>query len=807
MTGMGPRRVGWLVTLVFALLCLPAGAQAATFVVNNTGDGGDANGGGDGICETVVGNGICTLRAALEEANATQAADVVQLPAGRFDVGSELALDKLVTINGAGRDATFIRGTGASRIFGGVPSLAYLAVTNLTIAGGRDALGSAILFAASAPTQVAFDRVRFTDNRTPAGMAGQGMVDGDFNGATTLTFSNSLIDSNSDGGGGMAGEGLVLVGTTAGSTMKLEVTNTTFDSNTVGGGGGSGGGVLSTRDAGTVVGSVTDSTFSKSQVGQQGGGATGGGIEFEATGAASSLLVSHSRFENNLAGDAITGGNGAAVRIGNAGPGLNVVIDRTYMLGNNVGVGQGAAIFSNATGGGTTTITNSTLTGNDTVGAGSDAIRVNTAGNSVVQNSTIVGNTAAGGSNAGVTDGGAGTVTITGSILSNLAGNNPKNCVGLTSGGYNVTNSPLADCGFTATGDQQGVDAQLGPFQDNGGATLTFAPALSSPAIDRGPPAGNPSCPLVDQRGAPRPFGAACDAGALEIVPPVTAPAGASAIAPDAATLNATVAANASKTTFHFEYGPTAAYGTSTPETSAGESVAAVPVSQAVSGLSPSTTYHYRAVASSVSGTAAGADTAFTTAAAPSSGPKPVRGKTIVIGRSTGTVLYRPRGAKRFKRLTKATSVPVGSTIDTRKGRVELTSARDAQGTTQSAFFSLGLFVVAQGTRSALTDLVLSGPELKACGRLPRVTASAARARRKAKPTRRLFGSGYGNFRTKGYYGSATVRGTRWLVQDYCDRTTITVKRGIIDARDYVKRKTVRVRAGHSYTARARRAR
>jgi CSLREA domain-containing protein len=39
------------------------------FIVNSTGDGDDAFH-GDGQCETAVGNGVCTLRAAIEEANA-----------------------------------------------------------------------------------------------------------------------------------------------------------------------------------------------------------------------------------------------------------------------------------------------------------------------------------------------------------------------------------------------------------------------------------------------------------------------------------------------------------------------------------------------------------------------------------------------------------------------------------------------------------------------------------------------------------------------------------------------------------------
>jgi ferric-dicitrate binding protein FerR (iron transport regulator) len=48
------------------------------------------------------------------------------------------------------------------------------------------------------------------------------------------------------------------------------------------------------------------------------------------------------------------------------------------------------------------------------------------------------------------------------------------------------------------------------------------------------------------------------------------------------------------------------------------------------------------------------------------------------------------------------------------------------------------------------------------------------------------------------------VRGTKWLVQDTCTTTTTTVKRGKVAVRDFVKRKTVLVKAGKKYVARRR---
>src|SRR5438552_14349791 len=62
-------------------LCAATGVDTAQqasfpeiFVVNSTGDGDDAFP-GDGQCETAVGNGVCTLRAAIEETNAHAGGD------------------------------------------------------------------------------------------------------------------------------------------------------------------------------------------------------------------------------------------------------------------------------------------------------------------------------------------------------------------------------------------------------------------------------------------------------------------------------------------------------------------------------------------------------------------------------------------------------------------------------------------------------------------------------------------------------------------------------------------------------------
>jgi hypothetical protein len=90
-----------------------------------------------------------------------------------------------------------------------------------------------------------------------------------------------------------------------------------------------------------------------------------------------------------------------------------------------------------------------------------------------------------------------------------------------------------------------------------------------------------------------------------------------SAVGSTSATATGTVNPGGVSTTWHFEYGKSTSYGSTTSSTNAGSGTANVPVSGALTGLAQGTSYHYRVVATSSSGTSHGADGIFTTLAAP----------------------------------------------------------------------------------------------------------------------------------------------------------------------------------------------
>jgi NHL repeat len=100
--------------------------------------------------------------------------------------------------------------------------------------------------------------------------------------------------------------------------------------------------------------------------------------------------------------------------------------------------------------------------------------------------------------------------------------------------------------------------------------------------------------------------------------PPAVSDAAAREVTDTGAVLTGRVDPNRSPTTYRFEYGTDATYGSTTPGDSAGSGPSRTIVTKPISGLQPNTTYHFRLVATNPSGTTAGPDQTFTTAAGPS---------------------------------------------------------------------------------------------------------------------------------------------------------------------------------------------
>lgn len=184
----------------------------------------------------------------------------------------------------------------------------------------------------------------------------------------------------------------------------------------------------------------------------------------------------------------------------------------------------------------------------------------------------------------------------------------------------------------------------------------------------------------------------------------------------------------------------------------------------------------------------------------PPPGPSPVFAKAVTVGAVSGRVLVKlPASGQKFVRLTSVLQIPVGSLLDTSRGKVRLTSA-SSKGALQSGDFTGGVFQVLQARREkGLTELRLKDASASACRRA-RSGAVAARSR---SVLSRLRAKARGRFRTRGRYSAATVRGTQWTTTDRCDGTLTHVTTGVVAVRDFRARRNITLRAGKSYLARA----
>jgi hypothetical protein len=184
--------------------------------------------------------------------------------------------------------------------------------------------------------------------------------------------------------------------------------------------------------------------------------------------------------------------------------------------------------------------------------------------------------------------------------------------------------------------------------------------------------------------------------------------------------------------------------------------------------------------------------------------PPPTQGQTVGAAPESGTVLVKRPGSDKFEPLKEGEAIPTGTHVDATKGAVRIV-ADTGGGKRADGVFSEGQFVVRQKPGQTFVELVIEGGDFSGCPRVKARRASTAARRKKRKATstvRRLWGDGEGRFQTRGKGSATTVRGTKWLVEDRCDATLTRVARGIVDVRDFGRKRTVRVKAGGTYLAR-----
>ena len=311
----------------------------------------------------------------------------------------------------------------------------------------------------------------------------------------TLSLSDSAFNGNAAGGGfsiaaPSSGGGILNGGT-------LTIADCSFKGNearvNVGAGvlgPGSGGGI-----ANSGILTIAGSAFS----GNSASNGEGGGIANSGT-----LTVTESTLRDN-SGGRLGGG------ISNSG---TLRVAASTLSGNRAagGTEKDGTTFPGSGGGlsnsGTLTVTNATISGNSAPGGEGGGIE-NSGGELTVAFATVSGNSASGGGGIHFI---GDTLTVTDSLLSGNSGGSLAVGGGAASSlSHNLfSDAPGLELDSTNMID---TDPLLGPLADNGGPTMTLALLPGSPAIDAAIPLEGIT---TDQRGVPRPQGAAPDIGAFE---------------------------------------------------------------------------------------------------------------------------------------------------------------------------------------------------------------------------------------------------------------------------------------------------
>jgi hypothetical protein len=201
----------------------------------------------------------------------------------------------------------------------------------------------------------------------------------------------------------------------------------------------------------------------------------------------------------------------------------------------------------------------------------------------------------------------------------------------------------------------------------------------------------------------------------------------------------------------------------------------------------------------------------------------PVTGRRVVVEVLSGEVFVKLPITRRltqsapisgFVPLKGVASVPIGTVVDARSGRLLLQSTVDgrrigAGGRRQSATLSAGIFKIRQkrtatASRKRIpTDFLLrSAPGAKAaCVYSGNSGPIKGRGRH---TVRGLTATAKGLFRIVGAAGISTARSATWVTEDRCNGTRTDVGKGRVAIFDRRRHKSITVPAGRTYLVRAR---
>jgi hypothetical protein len=463
---------------------------------------------------TVVGDDVPCTEQGL--ATAIAAGGVVTFACGAGPVTIPITSPKAVTqdvvIDGGG--LVTLDGGHASRILS-VPSSFELGTPRLTVqrlhftrgnssgvAGGDTARGGGAIWVLGGTLEVV--ACEFTDNRGPT--TGQDVAGGAiYNvGSGSVTVVDSSFTGNQASSGGAIG--VLFADLTLVDTVIADNAATGSGGNP--GDGGNGGGIYS--DGNDQVQSLCGVDL----VGNRANAYGGGMFRVSNNGVGPMEIRETNVLSNEIPDSATSMAGGMYLQ------GVQIELRDSTLAWNEARAAGGLFLGPNGT---TIDAINVTVAENTALASLAGGVAISGGVTGAIRHATIARNAAPGPvAFAGATTGGNAVVLANSIVDGSIAGNawNPISCLSpFLEGGGNLQwpilrASGQSDApGSLCSASIATADSQLGALQDNGGPTLTIAPAPTSPALV--PRSG---CPDADQRGWPR-ITDACTAGAVELLP------------------------------------------------------------------------------------------------------------------------------------------------------------------------------------------------------------------------------------------------------------------------------------------------
>ena len=238
-------------------------------------------------------------------------------------------------------------------------------------------------------------------------------------------------------------------------------------------------------------------------------------------------------------------------------------------------------------------------------------------------------------------------------------------------------------------------------------------------------------------------------------------------VASYSATLNGTVNPHGLTTTVHFQYGTTTGYGSTTANQAfTGSTTRSVAAN--ISGLSPSTTYHFRIVASNSAGTTYGSDRTFTTLS-PTGPPVVTTNHATLIASFSATLngSLDPHGLTTTVYFQYGTTTSYGSTTasQTKAGNTYLNISANISSLMASTVYHFRIVATnSAGTRSGsdmtFTTLSATGPPVVTTNPATLIASFSATLNGSLDP-HGLSSSVYFQYGTTTSYGSTTASQTK----------------------------------------------